>query len=201
MLSVLYSGIMRTFPEAPDFYFSLPALEAAEAAGAIALDATVEGPDGLQAMLDYVEERSGKALAGRLTNTSFVIMRGDRDPRLSEGHYFQASPDYPFLPSDQLGQPPHEWTPKDDLTNRNVLEIRPRLWHGSLAPYIAIAVMGPPPEDHALNAGIGAWGRQFIDAFTLPDTKKHQIEAEVSRRFPGAVVLRRAIEPDTPAAA
>ncbi len=183
-------------PDGPDFFTTEQGLEAMRSVGTIALDCD---PENLQGMLDFVENETGRTLGGPLGQTSFVLMRGAANPLKSDRHYFESPLELPLVPSSEFGANEPDFAAKQDLVEarRHIFEVRPGLWRGGVAPYIARMVMGPRPEDQALTAGLSAWGRQIRDAFTLTDPKKNRIQEEVAQRFPSAVVLRRSIEPRT----
>ena len=184
-----------------DFYLSDRAWEAAKTAGVIALD---YHPEELQGALDFVEEESGKTLDEPLAQTGFVIMRGDFNPRRSDAHFFRAPLDSAYVGAASLATsevPAADRLQKQDILeasgNKSILEVRPSpdRFHGNITPAIARVVLGPRPEEAQLAAGLGAWLNQVVDAFTLSDRKKQTIQDEVARRFPSAVVLRRATDP------
>lgn len=196
---VSMNTVTETSPAELDFYLSERAFDAARAAGVVALQ---QDPEELQALLDYVADESGKTLDTPLASTTFVLMRGDADPRRSDPHYFQAPLAYPLVHASHLAQPGRTESDagfKQDLVEAgaSVLEVRPspRRFYGSIGPDIARVVLGPRPEDAQIIAPLRAWYDQARDALFLPDGKKQRIQEEVARRFPSAVVLRRQFEP------
>jgi hypothetical protein len=182
-----------------DFFLTERAMNAARDVGVVALDCDAEE---LQGLLDFVEDESGKTLPVPLADTSFVIMRGDFNPRQSEPHYYESPLDLRLWPAGQLAVATLEETAaitKQEIVEggKHVHEVRPspNHFHGSIGHDIARVVLGPAPEDARMAAPISAWLGQIKDAFVLPDTKKQRIQDEVARRSPNAVRLRRATDP------
>lgn len=169
----------------PEFLFSERAFNAAQKAGAVALN--YDGEE-LSALINFINDHSQREPLPPPNETVFIAMHPSKAPWKSDSHYYQVSGLTPFIGSEQLGSSERlrATTTKADLdeAERNIFEYRPWTAVGGMTRWIARRGFGPPPNEAKLVASPSAYGNQWKG---LTSGEADKLTEEAVKRFPGAV--------------
>jgi hypothetical protein len=176
-------------PQNPDVLFSHRALMAARSAGAAALQSDAGQ---LRGLLDFANANrwAGQDEFPGPGEITFVGLYGSGDPGKTEKRADQLPADFDLYGPDQLTVA--NTTPTTTLgglegTDRDIIGFSLQTpYTGSLTRFISSRLMGPPPGEAKMAAGVTAWARQIGNMF---GPSVHKLSEEALQRFPNAVVL------------
>ncbi len=109
-------------------------------------------------------------------------------------HFPRANYDAPYYSADLLAL--HPRTQAQPITkaeiegsHENLVHIQVQDLTKPMVWWLADSIAYPPAEDHKMKASLGAWGRQFKEAFSFNEGAKKSFRLKVVSQHIGAIIL------------